>query len=97
MKKITGIVLVLFLTVVVTAQSYVPEKNNQSIAVANVVPVKAYAFNLKDVRLLNSPFKKAMQLDSAYLMLLKPDRLLYRFYKNAGLPVKDSVYGGWES
>src|SRR5207244_6590151 len=26
-----------------------------------------------------------------------PDRLLYRFYKNAGLPVKDSVYGGWES
>lgn len=97
MKKITGIVVVLFLTVAVAAQSYVPEKNNQSIVVANAVPVKAYAFNLKDVRLLNSPFKKAMQLDSAYLILLKPDRLLYRFYKNAGLPVKDSVYGGWES
>ena len=30
-------------------------------------------------------------------MLLQPNRLLYRIYKNAGLPVKDSVYGGWES
>ena len=36
-------------------------------------------------------------MDSAYLLLIKPDRLLHRFYKNAGLPVKDSVYGGWES
>lgn len=62
-----------------------------------VIPVKAYAFNLRDVKLLNSPFSHAMQLDSAYLLLLKPDRLLNRFYKNAGLTVKDSVYGGWES
>lgn len=62
-----------------------------------VVPVKAYAFDLADVQLLNSPFKHAMQMDSPYLLLLKPDRLLYRFYKNAGLRVKDSVYGGWES
>lgn len=38
-----------------------------------------------------------MDKDAAYLLFLKPDRLLYRFYQNAGLPVKDSVYGGWES
>ncbi len=97
MKKITAICGVLFLWAAGWAQSYVPEKNNKAIVVPNVAPVKAYAFNLSNVRLLNSPFKKAMQLDSAYLMLLKPDRLLYRFYKNAGLPVKDSIYGGWES
>jgi len=79
------------------AQTYSPEKNNTKMKVQPVVPIKVYAFNLTDVRLLNSPFEHAMQMDSAYLMLLQPNRLLYRFYKNAGLPVKDSVYGGWES
>ena len=36
-------------------------------------------------------------MDSAYVISLKPDRLLHRFHKHAGLPAKDSVYGGWES
>ena len=61
------------------------------------MPPKAYAFALAETRLLDGPFKHAMSMDSAYIMLLKPDRLLYRFYANAGLPVKDSIYGGWES
>ncbi|HZI53056.1 MAG TPA: beta-L-arabinofuranosidase domain-containing protein, partial [Chitinophagaceae bacterium] len=30
------------------------------------------------------------------LLQIKPDRLLHRFHKHAGLPVKDSIYGGWE-
>ena len=38
-----------------------------------------------------------MDKDAAYLLEIEPNRLLYRFYKNAHLPVKDSVYGGWES
>lgn len=79
------------------SQSYIPEKKNAKVKVQPVVPVKSYAFPLSDVKLLKSPFSKAMELDSAYLVLLNPDRLLYRFYKNAGLPVKDSVYDGWES
>lgn len=79
------------------SQSYVPEKNNAKIKMNPVVPIQAYAFNIKDVKLLNSPFGRAMSKDSAYLLLLKPNRLLYRFYKNAGLPLKDSIYGGWES
>jgi DUF1680 family protein len=79
------------------AQSYIPEKKNAKIKVQPVVQVKAFAFPLSDVKLLASPFTKAMQLDSAYLLSLSADRLLYRFYKNAGLPVKDSIYGGWES
>ena len=79
------------------SQSYIPEKNNAKVKVNPSVSIKAYAFPLKDVKLLQSPFRNAMSKDSAYLLLLKPDRLLYRFYKNAGLPVKDSVYGGWES
>ena len=80
------------------AQSYVPESNNNKIKVKPAISVKAFVFNLKDVKLLDgSPFKNAMDKDAAYLLLLKSDRLLHRFHKNAGLPFKDSVYGGWES
>jgi DUF1680 family protein len=82
----------------VQAQSYIPEKKSVAIKVQPVAGIQAYAFNLKDVRLLEgSPFKNAMDKDGAYLLLLEPNRLLHRFYKNAGLPVKGEVYGGWES
>lgn len=81
-----------------SAQSYIPEKNNSLVKVKPVIPVKAYGFNLRDVQLLEgSPFKNAMEKDAGYLLSLSPDRLLHRFYQNAGLPVKAPVYGGWES
>lgn len=98
MKRLT-IFFALYLTASVAhSQSYIAEKNNPRFNVKPVVPVKAYAFNLRDVKLLgDGPFKNAMQEDAAYLLEISPDRLLYRFYKNAHLPVKDSVYGGWES
>ena len=80
------------------SQNLVHERNNSKIKVKPVIALKAYAFNLRDVRLLEgSPFKHAMDMDAGYLMDIEPARLLYRFYKNAHLPVKDSIYGGWES
>ena len=91
-----GFLLVLSLTM--QAQSYVPEFKNASVRVNPLAPIKAYAFNLKDVKLLDgSPFKNAMEKDAAYLLVIEPDRLLHRFYKNAGLPTKGEIYGGWES
>ena len=95
MKRIFLLVFI-FISLCSSAQSYVPEISNNKIKIKPVIPIKAYSFNLKDVKLLNSPFRHAMQMDSAYLLLIKPDRLLYRFHKHAGLPVKDSIYGGWE-
>ena len=97
MRKIVVGIISCYLCFSALGQSYVPEKSNAKVKVSPVVPVKAYGFNLRDVKLLNSPFSNAMSKDSAYLMLLSPNRLLYRFYQNAGLPVKDSIYGGWES
>jgi DUF1680 family protein len=85
------------LTQVAFGQSYVPEKNNPKVLVKPVIHPQAYAFNLKDVRLLASPFRHAMELDSGYLLSLSADRLLHRFYSNAGLTPKAPVYGGWES
>lgn len=54
-------------------------------------------FALPDVRLLDGPFKRAMETDGKYLLSLEPDRMLANFRTNAGLEPKAPVYGGWES
>lgn len=98
MKKIYTLLCFMLISLSLMAQSYVPEKNNPKIKAPTKVPIQAYAFNLKKVKLLDgSPFKKAMDLDAEYLLDIKPDRLLHRFHKHAGLPTKDSLYGGWEN
>ncbi len=65
--------------------------------VSPVVALKALPFDLRDVRLLDGPFKHAQDLDAAYLLKLEPDRFLAWFRKEAGLTPKAAVYGGWES
>ena len=82
----------------VSGQSYVPEKSNSKTNVKPMVPLQAYAFSLKSVRLMEgSPFKNSMDKDATYLLTIEPNRLLHRFFVNAGLPTKGDVYGGWES
>jgi hypothetical protein len=62
---------------------------------APVVALAAEPFPLPDVRLLEGPFRHAMELDRAYLLSLDPDRLLHSFRLNAGLPSTAKPYGGW--
>jgi uncharacterized protein len=98
MKTKFYIIFLVFLLVEGYAQSYVPTLKNKYIKVAPSVKIQAYAFNLKDVKINSgSPFHNAMTKDANYLALLEPNRLLHRFYLNAGLPTKGAVYGGWES
>ncbi len=66
------------------------------IRVEPVVPLRARAFRLEDVRLLDGPFKHAMDLDRQYLLSLEVDRLLHNFRVNAGLPSSAQPLGGWE-
>lgn len=79
------------------AQSYVPEWNETRLKVKPQTEIKAYTFDLKDVQLLNSPFKQAMQVDAAYLLSVEPDRLLSGFRSHSGLKPKGKMYEGWES
>jgi uncharacterized protein len=72
-------------------------EQGRPLKIQNKVPQKAYAFTLRDVRLLDSPFKKAMDLDVKYLMSLDMDRLLSRFRQFAGIKAKAPEYAGWES
>ncbi|MDP6544304.1 MAG: glycoside hydrolase family 127 protein [Phycisphaerae bacterium] len=95
MKKLLVILTAAFL-ISLSVRASVPEQGETKYSVAPKVPIKAYAFNLSDVRLLDGPFKKAMDLDAKYLMALEPDRLLSRVREYAGLKPKGKVYGGWE-
>ncbi|HWB90660.1 MAG TPA: beta-L-arabinofuranosidase domain-containing protein [Puia sp.] len=94
----TGFLLGVLTTAFVThAQSYVPEYGNKSVKVQPATAVRAYPFDIRDVRLLDGPFKEAMEADAHYLLEIEPDRLLSEFRAHAGLTPKAPKYGGWES
>ncbi len=98
MKKVFFFTIFTLTSLFIQAQSYAPVKGNTKFKIAPIIDLKATAFNLRDVKLLDgSIFKNAMDKDAAYLLIVEPNRLLHRFYKNAGLPTKGDVYGGWES
>jgi uncharacterized protein len=59
-------------------------------------PLSAQEFPLSSVQLLDGPFRRAMEVNRAYLLRLEPDRLLAGFRREAGLPAKAEPYGGWE-
>ncbi|MFD1875681.1 beta-L-arabinofuranosidase domain-containing protein [Hymenobacter bucti] len=79
------------------AQTYLPTPHDARMKVQPQVPVKAYAFDLAQVKLLDSPFKVAEQADTKYLLKIEPDRLLADFRDHSGLKAKGTRYGGWES
>jgi DUF1680 family protein len=86
----TRILLLGALAMTVSADAYQP-------AVKPAVAVKAEAFPPDAVRLLDGPFKRALDLNSRVLLAFEPDRFLSRFREYAGLKPRAKVYGGWES
>lgn len=78
------------------ARADAPGGDDPMLKVTNRVDLKARAFDLRAVRLLDGPFKRAMELDRQYLLSLEPDRLLHTFRLNAGLPSSARPLGGWE-
>jgi len=54
-------------------------------------------FDLTNVRLLDSEFKNAQDLDIQYMLALEPDRLLAPFLREAGLEPKAENYPNWEN
>ena len=60
-------------------------------------PPAAETFPLRDVRILDGPFRDAQRRGLAHLLSLDPDRLLHSFRLNAGLETTAKPYGGWEA
>lgn len=73
-----------------------PQKTSAA-GVAVAVHLEAQPFSLRDVRLLDGPFKQGQDVAVKYLLSLDPDRFLANFRKEAGLEPKAQHYGGWES
>jgi DUF1680 family protein len=98
-KERMKIVLILMLCLsmsAVSAQADDLSGSNSRLKVQPVIALQAKAFRLEDVRLLDGPFKHAMELDKQYLLSLDVDRLLHNFRINAGLPSTAEPLGGWE-
>jgi uncharacterized protein len=62
-----------------------------------VVSFRVLPFTLTEVKLLDGPFLHATELDEKTLLGYEPDRLLSRFYTEAGLRPKAASYMGWEN
>ena len=60
------------------------------------VTIRAHPFALRQVRLLDGPFREAMERDRKYLHSIDTDRLLHMFRVTAGIPSPAQPYGGWE-
>ena len=58
---------------------------------------KVECFGIADVRLTQSAFKHADDMDIQYLLGLNPDRLLAPYLKGAGLTPKAENYPNWEN
>ncbi len=61
-----------------------------------VVELQAHPFDLRNVRLLDGPFREAMLRTQKYLHELESDRLLWYFHRTAGLETPGEPLGGWE-
>src|SRR5205809_6333518 len=85
------------IAIATTASVSVPSSQITPAVVRDTVALQAIPFPLEAVRLLDGPFKQAMQLDQQYLLALDPDRLLHNFRVTAGLPSSAKPLGGWEA
>ncbi len=60
------------------------------------VQIKAYSFDLKDVKLLDSRFKENMECNGKWLLSIDNNRLLHSWRVNAGMATNAQPLGGWE-
>lgn len=96
-KKIFLLTVMVLSANILMAQNLVPMEHSRFLKVNPVVQPKAYPFPLRDITLLESKFRHALEVEEQFLFNLEPDRLLSGFRIHAGLEPKGEKYGGWES
>jgi len=87
-----------FLLVIIAAMVFCNKTQDYTIETGGpeAVAFKVLPFELKDVKLLEGPFKHATDLNIRSLFNYEPDRLLAKFRSEAGLKPKAEHYHGWE-
>jgi uncharacterized protein len=74
-----------------------PEQSRIKTDGQEVVAFRVLPFSLADIKLLEGPFLHATELNTKTLLKYNPDRLLAKFYTEAGLKPKADHYMGWEN
>jgi DUF1680 family protein len=86
-------------------QSHYPGQHEGKFVIPDQLKPAVYSFDLQDVKLLDSRFKKNMQREQNWLLTIDVNRLLQSFRTNAGVYVAGGEGGystvkklaGWES
>ena len=97
MEKTVKLSLICLALILASTGCSSPEKNTIRTDGPEVVSFTALPFSLIDVKLLEGPFLHATELDVKTLLNYEPDRLLSRFYDEAGFAPKAEHYMGWEN
>lgn len=77
------------------AQSHYPGQHLDKMKIKEKVTMKAYAFDLQDVKLRDSRFTENMKRESAWILSIPVNSLVHSFRTNAGLP--SGVEGGYDT
>jgi len=101
---IKSLILIVGISIGMCAQSHYPGQHIGKIKLDDTKNVKVLAFDLQEVKLLDSPFKDNMMRESKWIMNINTNRLLHSFQNNAGVFAgleggyfKVEKLGGWES
>lgn len=85
-------------------QSHYPGQHKDKIQLQDKAAIQLSAFDVQDVKLLDSPFKENMKRESNWILSLKVNSLLHSFRNNAGVYAGNEggyfvteKLGGWES
>jgi DUF1680 family protein len=100
----TMIVSLLLVSITAIGQSHYPGQHRDKIKIQDKAAIQLSAFELQDVKLLDSPFKENMKRESNWILSLKVNSLLHSFRNNAGVYAGNEggyfvtkKLGGWES
>lgn len=104
MKKTIFTLSIFLASNILSAQSIYPGQHAGKLKEPLTGTVKAYGFDLNEIRLLDSPFKENMERESEWILSLGVDRLLHSFRNTSGTYAsREGGYmtvkklGGWES
>jgi hypothetical protein len=94
-KKLPVILILCCLNTAMVFSQYVGQFSSIQ-TVKPQIQVKAYSFDLSDVKLLDSRFKENMERDGKWLLSINNKRLLHNWRVNAGMSTNARPFGGWE-
>ncbi|MEI6276584.1 MAG: beta-L-arabinofuranosidase domain-containing protein [Prolixibacteraceae bacterium] len=89
------ITCVVLFAIQVDGQSHYPGQHQDKLKLKETASLKALAFDLQDVRLLDSRFKENMERESTWILSINVKSLLHSFRTNAG--VANGVEGGYDT